>query len=138
MTKENLQNQIYSLITSFAGDNKVLIAGCIVLLFLVLGCLSDPNVNIMLFVPMVLPLIQLAGFDPVHMGICIIVVAMIGNITPPVGVVLMTVCSLEKLSMERVCKQLWPFIILLVGFVVLLLAVPQLVLFIPDVMFGVS
>jgi tripartite ATP-independent transporter DctM subunit len=75
LTKENLQNIIFEAVTGFAGTNPVLIAGCIVVLFVALGCLSDPNVNIMLFVPMVLPLISAAGFDHVHMGICIIVTA---------------------------------------------------------------
>ncbi|HIS94377.1 MAG TPA: TRAP transporter large permease, partial [Candidatus Ventricola gallistercoris] len=56
MTKENLQTHIYNLIIGISGDNPVLIIACIMLLFMVLGCLSDPNVNIMVFVPMVLPL----------------------------------------------------------------------------------
>jgi tripartite ATP-independent transporter DctM subunit len=136
MTKENLQNTIYSGITSFAGDNKILIGACIILLFLVLGCLSDPNVNIMLFVPMVLPLILAAGFDPIHMGIVIIVTAMIGNITPPVGIVLQTTTSIEKLSFEKVSKALIPFIILLIVFVIVLAFIPQIILFLPNLILG--
>ncbi len=136
LTRENLQAKIFSFITSFAGNNKFLIAACIIALFIVLGCLSDPNVNIMLFVPMVLPLIETAGFDPVHMGICIIVTAMIGNITPPVGIVLSSVCSMEKLSFEKVSRALVPFIILLFAYVVILVAVPQLTLFLPNLLLG--
>jgi TRAP-type C4-dicarboxylate transport system permease large subunit len=101
-----------------------------------MGCFSDPNINIMLFVPMVLPLISSAGFDPVHMGICIIVTAMIGNITPPVGVVLMSVCSIENLSYKRILKELWPFYILLLGYLVILLAFPQIVLYLPNKLLG--
>jgi tripartite ATP-independent transporter DctM subunit len=136
MTKENLQNTIYSGITSFAGDNKILIGACIILLFLVLGCLSDPNVNIMLFVPMVLPLILAAGFDPIHMGVVIIVTAMIGNITPPVGIVLQTTTSIEKLSFEKVSRALIPFIILLIVFVIVLAFIPQIILFLPNLILG--
>lgn len=134
MTAENLQTKLYALITSFAGDSKLLVALCITILFLVLGCLSDPNVNIMVFVPMVLPLLNAAGFDPIHAGICIIVIAMIGNITPPVGVVLMTTCSVEHLSMEQVCKKLWPFMAVLMVEVVILWAFPVLVTGIPNLM----
>ena len=134
MTAENLQTSLYQLITSFAGDSKFMVAVCITVLFMILGCLSDPNVNIMVFVPMVLPILNAVGFDPIHAGICIIVIAMIGNITPPVGVVLMTTCSVEHLSMERVCTKLWPFLIVLAIEVVILWAVPGLSLWIPNLM----
>lgn len=134
MTAENLQTSLYNLITSFAGDSKLMVALCISVLFTILGCLSDPNVNIMVFVPMVLPILNAVGFDPIHAGICIIVIAMIGNITPPVGVVLMTTCSVEHLSMERVCTKLWPFLIVLAVEAVILWAVPGLSLWIPNLM----
>ncbi len=134
MTAENLQTSLYNLITSFAGDSKIMVALCVSILFTILGCLSDPNVNIMVFVPMVLPILNAAGFDPIHAGICIIVIAMIGNITPPVGVVLMTTCSVEHLSMERVCKKLWPFLIVLAIEAVILWAVPGLTLWIPNLL----
>lgn len=136
LTKENLQNKLYALIMGFAGENPALIILCIMVMFLILGCLSDPNVNIMVFVPMILPLIAKAGLDPVHAGIIIIINAMIGNITPPVGVVLMTVCSIEKLKIEDVCKELWPWIVLLVCFLIVIIAFPQMTLWLPNMIHG--
>jgi tripartite ATP-independent transporter DctM subunit len=134
MTKANLQTAIYDLIIGFAGDSPALIIGCIMVLFLVLGCLSDPNVNIMVFVPMILPLLAKAGLDPIHAGVIIIINAMIGNITPPVGVVLMTTCALEGLKIEAVVKELWPWIILLFAFLLFLILCPQVVMFLPSLM----
>ncbi|XOQ45164.1 MAG: DctM domain-containing protein [Clostridium sp.] len=136
LTAENLQDRLYNLFSGFAGDSKFLVAACITILFLILGCLSDPNVNIMVFVPMLLPLIERSGFDPIHVGICIIIIAMIGNITPPVGVVLMTVCSLQNLSIERVSRKLIPWFILLMSEVVLLWLVPGLVTWLPNRLMG--
>jgi tripartite ATP-independent transporter DctM subunit len=132
LTRENLQTLIFNAVTGFAGTSPVLIAGCIILLFVILGCFNDPNVNIILFVPMVLPLIAAAGFDPIHMGICIIITAMIGNITPPVGIVTMTVCAIEKLKFEKVCAALIPLIIILFVYVIVLLIFPQIVMFFPN------
>jgi tripartite ATP-independent transporter DctM subunit len=132
LTREHLQETVFNFVMSFAGSSPVLIVACIMLLFLLLGCLNDPNVNIMLFVPMILPLIDASGFDHVHMAICIILMAMIGNITPPVGIVTMTVCSIEKLNFEKVCKTLIPFILILLGEVALLLIFPQIVMFLPN------
>ena len=88
----------------------------------------------MVFVPMILPLIVKAGLDPIHAGVIIITNAMIGNITPPVGVVLMTTCSLEKLKIEAVCKELWPWIVLLFVYLVFLIACPQVVMLIPNML----
>ena len=136
LTAENLQDKIFTAFSAFAGDSRFLTALCVTLFFLVLGCLSDPNVNIMVFVPMVLPLLSNAGFDPIHAGVCIIIIAMIGNITPPVGVVLMTTCSLQHLSIEKVSRNLLPWIVLLLAFVIVLWAVPGLVTFVPGLIMG--
>lgn len=134
LTAENMQDRLFTAFSAFAGESRFLAIVCITVLFLILGCLSDPNVNIMVFVPMLVPLMNAVGLDPIHAGVCIIIIAMIGNITPPVGVVLMTTCSLQHLSMERISKALIPWIILLVVYVIVLWAVPPLVTWLPNML----
>ena len=136
MTAENLQNIIYQGMMNFAGNNRALIILCIMVLFLVLGMLSDPNVNIMLFVPMVLPLIKASGMDPIHFGVLIVINAMIGNTTPPVGVVLMTVCSIEKLDYSKTLKELFPQIGVLLIALLFIILFPQTVLALPNMLFN--
>lgn len=135
MTAENLQTIIYDTMMAFSGDNRWLIMLSVNLLFLVLGMISDPTVNIMLFVPMVLPLITKSGFDPIHFGVIIVVNAMIGNTTPPVGQVLMAVCGIEKLNFDKTVKALWPMIVLLVIALAIVILVPSTVLAIPNALF---
>jgi tripartite ATP-independent transporter DctM subunit len=135
LTAENIQMRILQLMTGIAGTNPVLIVVCINVLFVILGCLSDPNVNIMLFVPMILPLSQVAGLDPTHFGVVIILNAMIGNLTPPVGVVLMTVCGLEGLNMEKATRAMLPFLALLFGLLIVIILLPQTVLYLPNLLF---
>ena len=134
LTAENMQDKLYMAFSSFAGESQFLAIVCITVMFLILGCLSDPNVNIMVFVPMLVPLMNAVGLDPIHAGICIIIIAMIGNITPPVGVVLMTTCSLQHLSMERISKTLVPWLILLMVYVIVLWAFPPLVTWLPNLL----
>ena len=136
MTAENLQDIIFQAMTSFAGNNTVLIILSVNILFIILGALSDPTVNIMLFVPMILPLIVASGMDPIHFGVIVVINAMIGNTTPPVGVVLMTVCGVEKLSYEETLKELWPLIGLLIAALVLIIIFPQSVMALPNALFG--
>lgn len=135
MSAENLQNIIFQAMNNFAGGNTVLILISINLLFFVLGAVSDPTVNIMLFVPMVLPLIVASGMDPVHFGVIIVINAMIGNTTPPVGVVLMTVCGMEGLNYEKTVFELLPFIGILVAALVIIIIFPQSVLAVPNALF---
>ena len=136
MTAENLQSYIFQFMTNFAGDSSFLIILSVNLLFILLGAISDPTINIMLFVPMVLPLVVASGMDPVHFGVVIVINAMIGNTTPPVGVVLMTVCGIKKLSYEKTVKELWPMILVLFVALALIIIIPQSVLAIPDALFG--
>jgi tripartite ATP-independent transporter DctM subunit len=135
MTAENLQDIIYQAMMSFSGNNRWLIMLSVNILFLILGMLSDPTVNIMLFVPMVLPLIAASGFDPIHFGVVIVVNAMIGNTTPPVGQVLLAVCGIEKLNFGKTLKALWPMIGLLIIALAIIILVPQTVLAIPNALF---
>lgn len=135
MTAESLQDHIYAGMMAFAGDNRWLIMLSVNILFLILGMLSDPTVNIMLFVPMVLPMIAASGFDPIHFGIIIVVNAMIGNTTPPVGQVLLAVVGIEKLNFEKTLKELWPQIGVLIVALIVIILIPQTVLSIPNLLF---
>jgi len=135
MTAENLQDIIYQAMMAFSGNNRWLIMLSVNILFLVLGMLSDPTVNIMLFVPMVMPLIKASGFDPIHFGVIIVINAMIGNTTPPVGQVLLAVCGIEKLNFEKTLRELWPMILVLLVALVIIILIPQTVLAIPNALF---
>ena len=134
LTNENVQKNLYDLMISVSGGNKWVIIAMIMALFMVLGMLSDPNVNIMLFAPMVASIAVSVGFDEIHFGIILILNAMIGNITPPVGNVLMAVCSLEDLDFLKACKALILPIALLLGVMILLIAVPDLCIWLPNML----
>ena len=135
MTAENLQDIIYNAMMNFSNNNPWLIMLSVNILFLILGMLSDPTVNIMLFVPMVMPLIAASGFDPVHFGVIIVINAMIGNTTPPVGQVLLAVCGIEKLHFEKTIRELLPMIFLLIIALAIIILLPQTVLAIPNALF---
>lgn len=76
------------------------------------------------------------GFDPTHFGVLVILNATLGNITPPVGNVLMAVCSLEKPDFIEACKGLIVPIVLLVGVMVILIVAPQITLWLPNLLMG--
>jgi TRAP-type transport system large permease protein len=109
----------------------------LVLLFLLLaGTVMEGSVNILLLTPIFLPIVRQLGIDPVHFGILMSIVIQIGGVTPPVGVNMYTVCSLANVRVEVFLRESWPFLVALLTLLALLVAFPQLVLFLPDLLFG--
>lgn len=134
LTNMGAQEKLFNMMSGVAGENPALIILLVNVLFFVLGMVSDPTVNIMLFVPMVLPLVQLAGMDLVHFGVVVILNAMLGNLTPPVGSILITMCAIEKLDYMKCLKELIPFIVILVAVLVVIVCVPGTVLLVPSLL----
>jgi tripartite ATP-independent transporter DctM subunit len=101
---------------------------------LVLGMFMDATPIILMVTPVMLPLIQAVGIDPIHFGVLFCIVCVIGLITPPVGVALYGVATVSKLPMERVFWATMPFFLALLGGVVLLVLVPAIVTFLPKLL----
>jgi TRAP-type C4-dicarboxylate transport system permease large subunit len=74
-----------------------------------------------------LPVVKMAGIDPVYFGVIFIVTGSIGLITPPVGTVLNVVCGITKLTMEDLTKGVWPFLFTEVAILLLFVFFPKLV-----------
>jgi tripartite ATP-independent transporter DctM subunit len=108
----------------------------IVLFILVCGFFIDATVLIIMLTAIFLPLIQKLGGDPVHFGVVFIVAATIGNFTPPVGAAMYTVCSILRVPIGEYTRESVPLFVA-VGLVsILLVFVPGLILFVPNLIFG--
>jgi tripartite ATP-independent transporter DctM subunit len=114
------------------SDNKIVLLLMINVMFLILGCFSEALINIMLFVPVVLPLIEVLGLDPIHFGVMIIFNAMIGTITPPLGGLVFITSGVTRVPVDSIFKEIVPFVVLSLVVLLLITFIPQLVLFIPN------
>lgn len=117
------------------SDNKYVVLLVINVMLLLLGTLLEGLALMIILVPILLEVSQSLGIDPVHFGIVLVFNTTIGSITPPVGTVLFTVCSITKCSIEEFTRESVPFIGALVGVLLLLTFVPVLVTFLPDLLF---
>ncbi len=135
LTSENIPTLFSNYVLSIS-DNRVFILIAINVLFVILGCMSDPVVNIMMFVPIVMPLANTIGMDPVHFGVMVVFNCMIGLVTPPVGTLLFCLCGFEGMRLETLVRAMWPFIGILVGILVLITAFPAIVLTLPRLLLG--
>ena len=133
LTAEGVSQAFAGTVLAISSD-PVFVLLAINLLFLVLGCIADPNVNIMLFVPIVMPLATLIGVDPVHLGVVVVLNCMIGLVTPPVGGLLFAICGMEGLRFEAVIRAILPFLAILLSLLLLVTFVPALSLTLPSLL----
>ena len=109
----------------------VMIAICAI--YVVLGAAMEELSMVLLTLPVFFPLVVSLGFDPVWFGIIIVLVVMIGLISPPVGMNMFVVRNmLPELSTATIFKGVLPFVYTLVAVLALMVAFPQIALFLPQ------
>lgn len=104
-------------------------------LFLILGCLLDATTIILVIIPLFIPTCKALGIDMVHFGVTAVVNCMIGLITPPYGVLLFVINAITGIPLKTIIGAIWPYIGVLVAALMIMLFVPETVLFLPK-MFG--
>ncbi|MFO8056831.1 MAG: TRAP transporter large permease [bacterium] len=105
-------------------ENKYLLLLLINLMLLALGTIMDMAPLIIIVTPILLPVAQKIGVDPVHFGIIMIANLGLGLCTPPVGSALFVGCAVGDTKMERVAKAVWPFYVAMFAVVLLITYVP--------------
>lgn len=127
ITSANIPNQLIGLVEPFI-DNPRLLMFCIVLLLLVVGMVLDLAPTILIFGPVLMPMIRAAEIDPIYFGIIFVMSTCISLITPPVGVVLNVVSGVSRVPMGKVVYGVLPFILSQVIVLLLLVLFPEIVL----------
>jgi tripartite ATP-independent transporter DctM subunit len=117
-------------------ENPDLLMALIVAFIITAGCFIDGSVLIIMLTPIFLPLVQAAGADPVHFGLVFVVAATIGNFTPPVGAAMFAVCQILKCPIGDYTRESIPFLAAVSAVTLLLVFVPEIVLWVPDLIFG--
>lgn len=127
ITVADLPGQVIGLLEPFM-DHPFFLLIMINLLVIVVGTAMDMTPTILILTPVLMPLVVAAGIDPVYFGVLFILNNAIGLLTPPVGTVLNVMCGISKISMEDIMKGIWPFLLVEVIVLILLILFPSLVL----------
>ncbi|EAO2092778.1 TRAP transporter large permease [Salmonella enterica] len=114
--------------------NKLVILLVITVFLLIIGAFMDIGPAILIFTPILLPIMAKLGVDPVHFGIIMIYNLAIGTITPPVGSGLYVGGSVGKVKVEEVIKPLLPFYGAIIGVLLLITYIPEITLFLPRIL----
>ncbi|MDP1954516.1 MAG: TRAP transporter large permease [Polaromonas sp.] len=113
------------------ASNKYQLLFMLNILLILLGTFMDMAPMILICTPILLPVVQKFGIDPVHFGMILLVNSGIGLITPPVGPTLFVGCAIGRCSIEEVSRELWPFYGAMCFALLLVTYVPALSLWLP-------
>lgn len=118
-----------SITTSPVGIMLIVVA-----LYIVLGCFLDVTAAVILTLPMFYPAIVGAGWDPIHFGVIIVFVLVIGGVTPPFGMSVFTLSGASKVPASKIFRGVLPFLAALIICTILVIFVPGLSTWLPSTM----
>jgi tripartite ATP-independent transporter DctM subunit len=130
ITSENVPNTVRGMLAGWEMSQWQFLL-VVNLVLLVLGGLMEGSTILLVVVPVLVPTAQALGVDMVHFGIVVVVNTMIGLITPPYGLLLFIVAKLSGQPLAAVVRDTMPFVIAMVGALMLITFVPELVLWLP-------
>ncbi len=133
VTRSGIARDAASIITTFSDAAFVQLM-LVCLLLLVVGTVMDVLPALVVIAPVLVPAMIQLGFDPLHFAILMIVVLNISNVTPPVGMTLMTAARIAEVPYERAIVASLPFYVSFLVVIVLLAAFPVLSTWIPSLL----
>ena len=105
------------------------------LLLLFVGCFLEPTAAILIAIPVLMPVVLQLGIDPVHFGLIVVLNLMIGLLHPPMGIVLFVLARVAGMSLERTTMAILPWLVPLLGCLLLLTYVPAISLWLPTLVY---
>lgn len=134
LTVTKLPIELAGLVTGFPL-NRYVILGFILVFYLFLGCILEPASMIVITIPIIFPIVVNLGFDPIWFGVIMVRVCEMGMITPPVGMNVFALSGVVKdVPLYTIFRGIFPFLLADICHVALLIAFPQIALFLPSMM----
>jgi len=111
--------------------NPTLLLLMLVIFFLLIGCFMSVIESVLIFTPIMVPMVKMMGIDPLFFGVIMVISLSVGVITPPFGNVIYVLVAITDQSFEAVVKALIPFLIPILATILILILVPELVTYLP-------
>ncbi|MBN2036391.1 MAG: TRAP transporter large permease [Chitinispirillaceae bacterium] len=131
---ENIPQTISTALLA-VSDNTIVIMLIINTILLIVGTFMDMTPAILIFTPILLPVVTALGINPIHFGVLLIANLCIGLCTPPVGTALFVGCGIGKTTIAKVTPSLIPFFIAMIAALMLITYIPAVSMFVPG-LFG--
>ena len=116
-------------------DNGNLVMLLVLLLLFVVGCVMEAFAAELILVPVLKPLGDAMGFDPIHFGIIVIIMLTLALMTPPVGMLLFTTSKVARIDLNKLNRSIWQFVAAGMIGTVILAYVPQFTIWLPNLLY---
>ncbi len=118
------------------GLSPFMLIVALIVFYLILGCFLDGFSMIVMTLPIVMPIVKLAGFDPIWFGVFLVLVVEMAQITPPVGFNLFVIQGLTEDGLGYIARVTLPYLIIMVLFTMLVTVFPDIALWLPRYLSG--
>ena len=118
------------------GLSPFMLIVALIVFYLILGCVLDGFSMIVMTLPIVMPIVKLAGFDPIWFGVFLVLVVEMAQITPPVGFNLFVIQGLTEDGLGYIARVTLPYLIIMVLFTMLVTVFPDIALWLPRYLSG--
>ncbi len=135
LAREEFPRLTVGFLTSLTHDPHVILL-LVILFLLLVGCFVETISAMIILVPMLFATGAAYHIDPIHFATMIVILLLIGTITPPVGILLYLTCAMTKTPISEALKYITPFVIAMLAVVLLVAYLPPLSLFVPHLIFG--
>jgi len=135
MAKEQIPVKLANFMLTLPGGKLVFLLAVNVLL-LIMGMFFDASLSVVILVPVLFPVAVKLGVDPVHFGTFVVMNLGIGFTTPPYGISLFIASGIAKVPMSSIIKPILPYILTMIGFLLVVTYVPWFSLVLPKQLMG--
>ena len=135
ITRAGVPEAIGDFLKEHLTSGGVFLLGVNVALFFI-GMFIETSASIIVLAPILVPVAVKFGVDPVHFGTIMVVNLALGMITPPFGVNLFAACTVAKISLDKIIRELIPFVLVVFACLMVITYVPQVSLFLRDVVYA--
>ncbi len=134
LTRARFQSTLIDMLGSVSSIPEIQML--LILLSLIgLGLFIDATAVLIMFAAPLAAVCAGIGYDPVHAGVCIVIACLIGGVTPPVGTLLFIAAGIARIKISEASIGIAPFVLALIIVNIIVMLVPQLVLFLPNLAF---
>ncbi|MBR4670153.1 MAG: TRAP transporter large permease [Butyrivibrio sp.] len=134
ITYENVPRKLAQLLVGVTS-NKFIMLTLIIILLAFAGMFVETTVVALLMTPILLPVIQSVGIDPVHFGVLMMTVVTGGIMTPPVGIALYTTSEIMECKPQETAKEAIPFYVAILAVIMIIAFIPQVSMFLPNLLY---
>ena len=131
---EGIPQQLAEVLLSIS-DNPLVILLLVNIALLIFGMVMDTTAILLVAVPVLVPALKTLGIDPVHFGIVMVINLLIGTLTPPFGVLIFVMTEVAKVKYRPLLRQIAPFYLPLIIFLIIVTYFPSLSLSLPALVF---